>query len=222
MVFIRPILRANQHRKHRAHTIIFFIFLVSNIGGSLTPLGDPPLFLGFLRGVAFFWTTMHLLAPTAFLTAALLALYLAIDTWLARREERPPDDDRASGRVAVTIEGWFNVGLLVLVAGVILASGSFDEHPLFRAADGSELSLGLGPVHVPVLALLRDGVLLALAAAQDPSPGPSEERVPVGAAPGGRGALHRDLRHDDSRHRDAAGRCGGRLRDHDRARSGSF
>jgi hypothetical protein len=57
-----PVLRANDDRRHNAHVVVFFIFLVSNIGGSLTPLGDPPLFLGFLRGVDFFWTTRHLLA----------------------------------------------------------------------------------------------------------------------------------------------------------------
>ena len=55
MVLIRPLLRANDDRRHNAHTIVFFIFLVSNIGGALTPLGDPPLFLGFLKGVDFFW-----------------------------------------------------------------------------------------------------------------------------------------------------------------------
>jgi Na+/H+ antiporter NhaD/arsenite permease-like protein len=57
MLLIRPVLRANQHRTRKVHIFVFFIFLVSNIGGSLTPLGDPPLFIGFLAGVDFFWTT---------------------------------------------------------------------------------------------------------------------------------------------------------------------
>ena len=65
MVLVRPLLRANDERKHNAHVFVFFIFLVANIGGSLTPLGDPPLFLGFLRGVSFFWTTQALLLPMA-------------------------------------------------------------------------------------------------------------------------------------------------------------
>ena len=64
MIMIRPVIRANDNRRFNAHVIIFFIFLVSNIGGSLTPLGDPPLFIGFLRGVDFFWTTQHLFAET--------------------------------------------------------------------------------------------------------------------------------------------------------------
>ena len=65
MVMIRPIIRANDDRRHNIHVVVFFIFLVSNIGGSLTPLGDPPLFLGFLRGVDFFWTTTHLFSRDA-------------------------------------------------------------------------------------------------------------------------------------------------------------
>ena len=64
MVLIRPLLRANDNRRFNVHTVIFFIFLVSNIGGSLSPLGDPPLFLGFLQGVDFFWTTIHLAPET--------------------------------------------------------------------------------------------------------------------------------------------------------------
>ena len=63
MLLIRPLIRSNKWRKHKIHTIIFFIFLVANIGGSLTPLGDPPLFLGFLQGVDFFWTTKAMLSP---------------------------------------------------------------------------------------------------------------------------------------------------------------
>ena len=75
MVMIRPVLRANDDRRHNVHVVVFFIFLVSNIGGSLTPLGDPPLFLGFLRGVDFFWTTTHLFAETLFVGGVLLALF---------------------------------------------------------------------------------------------------------------------------------------------------
>jgi Na+/H+ antiporter NhaD/arsenite permease-like protein len=60
MLLIRPLLRANEKRTHRVHAVVFFIILVGNIGGALTPLGDPPLFIGFLKGVDFFWTTQHL------------------------------------------------------------------------------------------------------------------------------------------------------------------
>src|SRR5262249_1463287 len=72
MLMVRPVVRANDGRRHNAHVLVFFIFLVANIGGSLTPLGDPPLFLGFLKGVDFFWPTAHLIAPM--LTATLVVL----------------------------------------------------------------------------------------------------------------------------------------------------
>ena len=63
MLLIRPLIAANEGRRLKMHTFIFFIFIVANVGGCLTPLGDPPLFLGFLRGVDFFWTTVLLLPP---------------------------------------------------------------------------------------------------------------------------------------------------------------
>ncbi|MDF3074642.1 MAG: citrate transporter, partial [Alphaproteobacteria bacterium] len=73
MLLIRPMLRANDNRRHNVHVVVFFIFLVANIGGSMTPLGDPPLFLGFLKGVDFFWPTIHLAAPTLLCALILLA-----------------------------------------------------------------------------------------------------------------------------------------------------
>jgi Na+/H+ antiporter NhaD/arsenite permease-like protein len=73
MILIRPLLRANAARLHNAHVVVFFIFLAANIGGSLTPLGNPPLFVGFLHGVDFFWTAQHLAAPTAVAAALVLA-----------------------------------------------------------------------------------------------------------------------------------------------------
>ncbi len=82
MLLIRPLLRANDNRRHKAHVVVFFIFLVANIGGALTPLGDPPLFLGFLKGVDFFWTTQAMLWPTLTATAILLAMFYAVDRWL--------------------------------------------------------------------------------------------------------------------------------------------
>ena len=79
MLLIRPILRANAWRKHQKHVVIFFIFLVANIGGSLTPLGDPPLFLGFLKGVDFFWT-MKLFPVMLPVSLALLVIFFCFDT----------------------------------------------------------------------------------------------------------------------------------------------
>jgi len=85
MLLIRPLIRANAWREKKAHIVIFFIFLVANIGGSLTPIGDPQLFLGFLRGVPFFWT-MKLLPPMLFNAVILLTVYYLIDSYYYRKE----------------------------------------------------------------------------------------------------------------------------------------
>jgi Na+/H+ antiporter NhaD/arsenite permease-like protein len=105
MLLIRPLLRANDNRRHQVHVVVFFIFIVSNAGGSLTPLGDPPLFLGFLKGVDFFWTVRHIFTETFFLVGVLLALFYGIDTWLLRQagEADLPDPTPsvdASGRAS--------------------------------------------------------------------------------------------------------------------------
>jgi len=86
MVLIRPVIRANQDRHYKIHVFVFFIFLVANIGGSLTPLGDPPLFLGFLKGVDFLWTLGTMLAPMLFVSCILLALFYLIDRLAWNRE----------------------------------------------------------------------------------------------------------------------------------------
>lgn len=78
MLLIRPFIRLNKGRI-KAYHIIFFIFIVSNVGGSLTPIGDPPLFLGFLKGIPFFWTLIHNLGPWAFTTAFLVVIFYFVD-----------------------------------------------------------------------------------------------------------------------------------------------
>ena len=122
MLLIRPLIRANDNRKSCAHVVIFFIFIVSNIGGSLTPLGDPPLFLGFLKGVTFFWTVDHVYKETLFLTVVLLALFYALDSWLYRqqgvtRRDPTPDTHRFG------FDGAVNFALLAVVVALVLMSG---------------------------------------------------------------------------------------------------
>lgn len=87
MLLIRPLLRANAKRKHKVHIVIFFIFLVSNIGGSLTPLGDPPLFLGFLHHVPFFWT-LRLIVPMGFVSVILLSIFFTLDSIFCMKEKK--------------------------------------------------------------------------------------------------------------------------------------
>lgn len=120
MLLIRPILRSNSWRTHKVHTIIFFIFLVSNIGGSLTPLGDPPLFLGFLHGVPFFWT-MHILPHMLFVSAILLVVYFLIDSFYYKKEDKSL---MVTGeKEPLKIEGGHNFLFLGGVIGGVLLSG---------------------------------------------------------------------------------------------------
>lgn len=124
MVMIRPVMRANDDRRHNVHVIVFFIFLVSNIGGSLTPLGDPPLFLGFLRGVDFFWTTTHLFMETLIAAGILLALFFVVDLAIYRREGRVRPDPTPDNPVRVI--GGFNFLLIFIIIAAILMSATTD------------------------------------------------------------------------------------------------
>lgn len=143
MVLIRPLIRANAFRRRKTHSFVFFIFLVANVGGSLTPLGDPPLYLGFLRGVAFFWTTTHLFAEFLFCAVLLLAVYWLIDSiaWAREKPVPPP----AEGRDPLRIEGWANVALIGAIVAVVLAQGVWQpgDVVLLGQAIGIERILGM-------------------------------------------------------------------------------
>ena len=125
MVLIRPVLRANAWRKYQVHTVVFFIFLVANIGGSLTPLGDPPLFLGFLKGVDFFWTTVHMFPPMVIAVAFLLLFYFILDSYLYKKEPAIPEKEPNGEKLA--IEGKINFLLLGAVVAAVIFSGMW--HP---------------------------------------------------------------------------------------------
>ena len=134
MILIRPLLRANSARLHNVHVVVFFIFLAANIGGALSPLGNPPLFVGFLRGIDFFWTATHLWRQTVLTTALVLAAFIAIDVWYYRQDrrvvvvgEKPPNEP-------IRVHGLVNLVLIVLIVGAILLSAlwksgvAFDIH----------------------------------------------------------------------------------------------
>ncbi|MYG08604.1 sodium:proton antiporter [Candidatus Poribacteria bacterium] len=123
MLLIRPLIRANAYRKNKVHLIVFFIFLVSNIGGSLTPIGDPPLFLGFLRGVPFFWTTTALLPHMLLICVVLLIIFFIFDTLMFKREGGVVPDDGTNEPVRV--EGLFNLVFLFGIIAAVLMSGTF-------------------------------------------------------------------------------------------------
>ncbi len=155
MILIRPIIRANDNRPFNAHVVIFFIFLVSNIGGSLTPLGDPPLFVGFLRGVDFFWTTTHLLPEMLLVGGIVLAAFLVLDTYLHRREEGLPKIKDPTPDSAVRIMGLVNIPLLAGVIGAILLSAMWKPGIEFVVFDA----------HVELQNVVRDMIIILLAIA---------------------------------------------------------
>lgn len=124
MLLIRPFLRANSYRKNRTFMVVFFIFLVANVGGSLTPLGDPPLFLGFLHGVSFFWT-FKVLPHMIAVCIILLVIYFCLDVYYYRKEgiAAPPDD---GVKEPLKLEGKLNFIFLAGIVGAVLMSGIVD------------------------------------------------------------------------------------------------
>ncbi|MEW6703710.1 MAG: sodium:proton antiporter [Pseudomonadota bacterium] len=140
MLMIRPLIRANDNRPYVVHVVVFFIFIVSNAGGSLTPLGDPPLFLGFLQGVDFFWTAGHLWSQTLFLCGVLLAVFYVIDAYHYRKEGVKPVDPTPDTHPAFGIEGKANFVLLGAVVGLVLLSGLWKPGVSFHLG-GAELTL---------------------------------------------------------------------------------
>lgn len=153
MIMIRPVIRANDDRIYNVHVVIFFIFLVSNIGGALTPLGDPPLFVGFLRGVDFFWTTQYMFTKTLLCAGVVMLLFYVLDSYYHRKEARlahprDPTPDRP-----IKLWGTQNILLLGGVVAAILMS-AYWKPGINIAFPGGEL---------PLQSLVRDVTLLGLA-----------------------------------------------------------
>ena len=151
MLLIRPLINANKHRKNIVHIIVFFIFLVANIGGSLTPLGDPPLFLGFLKGVDFFWTTTAMFVPMLIMIIALSIIFYFLDSYYLKKEDIKVETPQE--KLKLGIEGVFNLGLIVGVIGAVLISGFWKPHISFEVYSG---------VHLELQNLTRDILLLIL------------------------------------------------------------
>ncbi len=156
MLLIRPLIRANDNRQHSVHIVVFFIFLVANAGGALTPLGDPPLFLGFLKGVDFSWTFKNILPETLFMWTTLLVIFYALDSYFfhRREEELPPALDPTPDNPKLYIEGKINFVLLLVIIGLVLMSGMWK----------SGVSFDVFGTHVDLQNLLRDGLLLVVIA----------------------------------------------------------
>lgn len=119
MVLIRPALAMNRPRQHTRHLPVFFIFLVSNVGGLLTPLGDPPLFLGLLKGVGFFWP-LRLWPHWLVVNGSVLAIFLTWDTLAYRREGEAVRDGKATPGELLRVTGLVNVALLAVILAAVL------------------------------------------------------------------------------------------------------
>ncbi|WP_454002827.1 sodium:proton antiporter [Afipia felis] len=155
MILIRPLIRANDDRRYNAHVVVFFIFLVANIGGALTPLGDPPLFIGFLKGVDFFWTTEHLWLETLTTAGIVLAVFCAIDLYFHQREGHFSRAQDPTPDAPLKLHGQSNFLLLALIIAAILMSAKWKPGIAFHVA-GVDLKLQ---------DLLRDLVFLLVAVA---------------------------------------------------------
>ncbi len=155
MILIRPLIRANDNRRYNAHVVVFFIFLVANIGGALSPLGDPPLFIGFLKGVDFFWTTVHLWQETLVVGGIVLAIFMFLDIYFHHREGRfarlkDPTPDKP-----LKLHGKVNLALIAVIIAAILMSAQWKPGISFHVA-GVDLKLQ---------DLLRDAIFVVVAIA---------------------------------------------------------
>jgi Na+/H+ antiporter NhaD/arsenite permease-like protein len=138
MILIRPLIRANDDRRFNAHVVVFFIFLVANIGGALSPLGDPPLFIGFLKGVDFFWTTQHLWQETLFVAGIVLIVFMLVDLYFHHREGRFSAVRDPTPDSPQKLHGKINILLIAIVIAAILMSASWKPGVIFHIA-GVEL-----------------------------------------------------------------------------------
>ncbi len=155
MLFIRPFLHVNQGRKCRQHLVIFFIFLVCNIGGSLTAVGDPPLFLGFLNGVDFFWPTTHMFGPFLTMTIPLLVIFYFFDKRAFKKENDDYStlrDNQEDVRFIVRLGGQRNLLLLLCAVASIIFSGIWK----------TDMGIYIGTVFLKAPDIARDIILLGL------------------------------------------------------------
>jgi len=151
MILIRPLIRANEGRKHAAHVVVFFIMLAANIGGSLTPIGNPPVFVGFLHGVAFFWTAQHLWLQTLIVAGAMLAIFLVLD--LRYFSKDPPRN--VSTAEPLRLRGGTNFLLMGGIIAALLGSA------LWRPG----VALHVYGTDLELQNLVRDGLLVLIALA---------------------------------------------------------
>jgi Na+/H+ antiporter NhaD/arsenite permease-like protein len=161
LLLIRPLLRANAGRKHKTHCVVFFIFLVANIGGALSPLGDPPLFVGYLQGVDFFWPLRRLWPATATCVGLVLLVFYGLDRVLASREKfEPRETDETPPRAArFEILGGVNLLLAAATAAAVAVAGHWRSAISFELAGAT---FGLQDIFLDVALVVIAFASLAL------------------------------------------------------------
>ena len=170
MLLIRPVLRANKWRKNKKHIIIFFIFLIANIGGCMTPLGDPPLFLGFLRGVPFFWTLQHIWPLLLLNSVILLTVFALIDRYFYKKEpkeaiEELKASETAENKAPIRLEGAQNLIFLALIIVAVILNGTIPNMDMFKDASGEVIGITLmHEVHLGIQYFVQIAIILIAAA----------------------------------------------------------
>ena len=161
MLMVRPIIKMNAWRSRRAHIMIFFIFMVSNIGGCLTPIGDPPLLMGFSRGVPFTWS-FHLFPVMLLNVVLLLIVFFFVD-----RKEYCKDvaagmhPDIHKPGTKMVIKGKHNIIFIGMIVFAVMISGSLPNLPAFQDASGNVLGIHIfGEVTFTYPALIEVGIIL--------------------------------------------------------------
>jgi Na+/H+ antiporter NhaD/arsenite permease-like protein len=153
MILIRPLIRANAARLNNVHVVVFFIFLVANIGGALSPLGDPPLFVGFLHGVDFFWTTKKLWRETALVAGLVLVIFIAVDIWYYRKDRLVTTVGEARPPLNLGMSGSVNIVLIAGIIAAILASATWKP----------DISFDVYGTKLELQNVARDAVLMLIA-----------------------------------------------------------
>ncbi|MDD6331322.1 MAG: sodium:proton antiporter [Clostridium sp.] len=166
MLMIRPIIRANKYRPHKTQIAVFFIFLVSNIGGCLTPIGDPPLLMGFIRGVPFFWS-LSLLPVMLMNFGILLIAFFIIDTIFYNKDKQLGMSYNIvkEDKKPIRLRGAHNIIYLVMIVVAVVLSGILPTMPAFQNAEGEVIGLHiLGEVSLTVPAMIEIVIILIAAA----------------------------------------------------------
>lgn len=164
MLMVRPVIKMNSWRRRKSHIMIFFIFMVSNMGGCLTPIGDPPLLMGFMRGVPFFWS-LHLFPVLIFNMVILLFIFYHLDKRNYRRdiaEGRKPDISKPG--TEFRIDGLHNIIFLIMIVAAVILSGVLPGMPAFQDAAGNARGIHIfGEVSLSYPSLIEIALILLAA-----------------------------------------------------------